>query len=122
MTATASAPTTALRVQARPAGFLVDVASVARRAIRQIPREPEAVIPALIVPIFFYVLNIGALSKITHAAARIQLQGLRTPRGRRLRRHGRVPGVRARHRHPERLLRPAHDHAGPPAPAAARAS
>ena len=62
MTSTASSPTTALRVQARPAGFFVDVASVARRAIRQIPREPEAVVPALVVPIFFYVLNVGALS------------------------------------------------------------
>jgi DNA-binding winged helix-turn-helix (wHTH) protein len=62
VTSTASSPTTALRVQARPAGFFVDVASVARRAIRQIPREPEAVVPALVVPIFFYVLNVGALS------------------------------------------------------------
>ena len=32
---------TTVAVQARPAGFLVDLASVARRAIRQIPREPE---------------------------------------------------------------------------------
>jgi len=67
-TAVAPAPAPARRVQARPAGFVVDVASVARRAIRQIPREPEAVIPALIVPIFFYVLNIGALSTVTRTA------------------------------------------------------
>ena len=92
MVSTASAPTTALRVQARPAGFFVDVASVARRAIRQIPREPEAVIPALIVPIFFYVLNIGALSKITAPGRRLQLQVLRASGGGRLRRHRRVAG------------------------------
>jgi len=67
------------RVQARPAGFAVDVASVARRAIRQIPREPEAVIPALIVPIFFYVLNIGALSNITRAATHISFKAFELP-------------------------------------------
>ena len=55
------------------------MASVARRAIRQIPREPEAVIPALIVPIFFYVLNIGALSKITHQAAGFSFKSFELP-------------------------------------------
>ncbi len=79
MAATTSAPTTALRVQARPAGFFVDVASVARRAIRQIPREPEAVIPALIVPVFFYVLNIGALSKITHEVGHFSFKSFELP-------------------------------------------
>ncbi len=79
MVVTAGAPTTALRVQARPAGFFVDVASVARRAIRQIPREPEAVIPALIVPIFFYVLNIGALSKITHDVGHFSFKSFELP-------------------------------------------
>ena len=77
MTTTAIASTG--RVQARPAGFVVDVASVARRAIRQIPREPEAVVPALIVPIFFYVLNIGALSAVTHAAAHIEFKAFELP-------------------------------------------
>lgn len=67
------------RVQARPAGFLVDVASVARRAIRQIPREPESVVPALIVPVFFYVMNVGALSKVTHAAAGIEFKAFELP-------------------------------------------
>jgi len=75
----ASAPTTALRVRARPAGFVTDVASMARRAIRQIPREPASVIPALIVPIFFYVLNIGALSQITHAAAHLDFKAFELP-------------------------------------------
>ncbi|HUY23428.1 MAG TPA: ABC transporter permease [Acidimicrobiales bacterium] len=79
MTSTVAPASTALRVQARPAGFVVDVASVARRAIRQIPREPEAVIPALIVPIFFYVLNIGALSTVTHAAVHIDFKAFELP-------------------------------------------
>jgi len=79
MTSTTASSPGALRVQARPAGFVVDVASVARRAIRLIPREPEAVVPALIVPIFFYVLNIGALSNITHAAAHINFKSFELP-------------------------------------------
>ncbi|HLX89505.1 MAG TPA: ABC transporter permease [Acidimicrobiales bacterium] len=55
------------RVTARPAGFVLDMASVARRALRAIPREPEQMVTALIVPMFFYILNVGALSKISHA-------------------------------------------------------
>lgn len=49
---------------ARPAGFLADLASVAGRALRQITRELEAVIPALVVPVFFFVVNIGALQDL----------------------------------------------------------
>jgi len=45
---------------ARPSSFARDVATVARRAVRSLTREPEFVIPALAVPIFFFVVNIGA--------------------------------------------------------------
>ncbi|HVM64704.1 MAG TPA: ABC transporter permease [Acidimicrobiales bacterium] len=64
MTAAVDAPVTAPVVRARPAGFAADVLSVAGRAVRQIPREPESVIPALIVPVFFFVVNVGALEKL----------------------------------------------------------
>ena len=49
-------------VRARRAGFAADLVSVAGRAIRRLPREPEVVIPALIVPVFFYFVTIGALA------------------------------------------------------------
>jgi len=51
-------------VHARPAGFFRDLRSVAGRALRAVPREPEFMIPAIIVPVFFYFVNIGALEKL----------------------------------------------------------
>lgn len=48
-------------VRARKASFLADVWSVAIRALRALPREPEAIIPALIIPVFFFAVNIGTL-------------------------------------------------------------
>jgi len=52
-------------VQAHPAGFFKDLLTVAGRALRAIPREPEAVIPALLIPLFFFMVNTGSLSKIS---------------------------------------------------------
>jgi ABC-2 type transport system permease protein len=52
-------------IRAREAGFAADVVSVAGRALRLIPRDPESVIPALVVPLFFFVVNVGSLQKIT---------------------------------------------------------
>jgi ABC-2 type transport system permease protein len=59
---TAAAP--ALPVAARPAGFFRDCVSIAGRALRAVPREPEFMIPAIVVPVFFYFINIGALEKL----------------------------------------------------------
>jgi len=51
-------------IRARRAGFGADVLSVAGRAVRSIPREPESVIPALVVPLFFFIVNIGSLQDV----------------------------------------------------------
>ena len=69
-TAAAVATDTAA-VRARRAGFVRDAATLAGRAVRAIPREPEAVIPALIVPIFFYVINIGALQNLAQKSGTV---------------------------------------------------
>ena len=45
-----------------------DVLSVAGRALRQIPREPASVLPAVFVPAFFYAVNLGALEKFAKGA------------------------------------------------------
>ena len=50
-------------ITGREAGMLRDVVSVAGRALRQIPREPASVLPAVFVPAFFYAVNLGALEK-----------------------------------------------------------
>jgi len=46
---------------ARRAGFLHDLVSVARRALRLSIRDKEAIIPGLMVPLFFLIVNIGSL-------------------------------------------------------------
>jgi ABC-2 type transport system permease protein len=55
-------------VRASEAGFFKDVRSIAGRALRQIPREPSSVLPAIFVPAFFYAVNLGALENVAHRA------------------------------------------------------
>ncbi|MGI9612915.1 MAG: ABC transporter permease [Acidimicrobiales bacterium] len=52
---------------AKPNGFLGDLTTVSRRALRSLLREPEAIIPALTIPVFFYVVNIGALQDLAES-------------------------------------------------------
>ena len=49
------------RIIARSAGFFEDLRSISLRAIRLTWRDPEAFLPALVIPIFFFVVNVGAL-------------------------------------------------------------
>ena len=58
-------------VQARPGGFVHDVFTVAGRAVRALPREPEAVIPALLIPVFFFFVNTGSLTNLAEGAGGI---------------------------------------------------
>lgn len=52
---------------ARRANVFHDLVTVASRACRSVFREPEFIIPALIVPVFFFVVNIGALQDVAQA-------------------------------------------------------
>jgi ABC-2 type transport system permease protein len=56
-------------IRARRAGFLTDVSSIAGRALRGILREPEFVLPAIVIPLFFFAVNSGALSSLTESSA-----------------------------------------------------
>ena len=56
------APTREARpIRARQSGFWADLWSVAIRALRALPREPELVIPSVIIPVFFFAVNLGTL-------------------------------------------------------------
>ena len=48
-------------IRARKAGFLRDLLSVARRAVRSISRDMETLIPALLIPVFMFAVTVGAL-------------------------------------------------------------
>ena len=54
-------PRTGGTIRARRASPWADLWSVAIRALRALPREPEVIVPALIIPIFFFGVNIGTL-------------------------------------------------------------
>jgi ABC-2 type transport system permease protein len=63
----------------RQAGFRRDIASVAGRALRQIRREPTSVIPAVFVPAFFYVVNLGALENVAHHVSGLNYKAFLIP-------------------------------------------
>jgi len=52
-------------IKAKPAGFFSDLWTVAARALKAIPKEPEAIIPALVIPLFFFIVNVGSLSDVS---------------------------------------------------------
>jgi ABC-2 type transport system permease protein len=52
-------------IRARPASFLRDVSAIAGRALRAVPRELETVIPPIFIALFFFVVNIGTLQRVT---------------------------------------------------------
>ncbi|HXX60096.1 MAG TPA: ABC transporter permease [Candidatus Sulfotelmatobacter sp.] len=65
--------------EARRAGLLRDLIAVARRAVRQVVREPAAIIPALVIPVFFFVVNVGALQKLAGAAGTTDYAAFQLP-------------------------------------------
>jgi ABC-2 type transport system permease protein len=53
---------------ARRAGFAADVATLGRRAVILMGRDLAGVIPAIVVPLFFFVVNVGSLQDQTERA------------------------------------------------------
>jgi ABC-2 type transport system permease protein len=52
-------------IRPRPTGFFHDTFTVAGRAIRAVPRDLEAVVPPVLIAIFFFIVNIATLETIT---------------------------------------------------------
>ncbi|MBI4198575.1 MAG: ABC transporter permease, partial [Chloroflexi bacterium] len=66
-------------VHARKAGFFADLLTVAGRALRSLRRDPEAVIPALVIPIFFFVMNVGALQDFAERIPGLDYKAFQLP-------------------------------------------
>jgi len=63
------APTTSVKaLRARPAGFAHDVSAIAGRALRGVPRDLEAVMPPIFIALFFFIVNIATLQRLTQSA------------------------------------------------------
>jgi ABC-2 type transport system permease protein len=60
-------PTPQELLQPRPAGFAHDVASIAGRALRAVPRDLESVLPPLFIAAFFFIVNLATLENLTEA-------------------------------------------------------
>jgi ABC-2 type transport system permease protein len=66
-------------IRGRRAGFLSEVAAVAGRALRSIKRDPETVIPALIIPVFFFVVTVGALQDMAETIPGVNFKAFQLP-------------------------------------------
>jgi ABC-2 type transport system permease protein len=64
----ATVPARPSAVRARPAGFAHDLASIAGRALRAVPRDLEAVVPPIFIALFFFVVNVGTLQDLTESS------------------------------------------------------
>src|SRR5499427_724950 len=62
---TITTTTSAAVIRARPAGFLRDLSAIAGRALRAVPRDPAAVAPPVFIALFFFIVNIATLKKLT---------------------------------------------------------
>jgi ABC-2 type transport system permease protein len=60
-------------------GFVGDLLTVARRSLRGALREPAAVIPALIIPVFFFAVNVGSLGNLANAVAGFDYTAFQLP-------------------------------------------
>jgi ABC-2 type transport system permease protein len=54
-------------IGARPAGILRDLSSIAGRALRAVPRDLTSVVPPVFIALFFFIVNIATLKKVTSA-------------------------------------------------------
>jgi ABC-2 type transport system permease protein len=58
---------TKLIIKPKPAGFFADLLTMTIRSIRSMSREPEYLIPSIIIPVFFFAVNVGSLETVGNA-------------------------------------------------------
>ena len=59
--------------------FMHDLLTVAGRALRGAARDPAAVFPALIIPIFFFAVNVGSLGGVANAMTGLDYTAFQLP-------------------------------------------
>ena len=64
---------------ARRGGFFRDTLSVAGRALRSVRRDPEVTVPALFIPVFMYVVTVGALNDIAEGIPGLNYRAFQIP-------------------------------------------
>jgi ABC-2 type transport system permease protein len=66
-------------LRARKAGFLRDLISVSGRAVRSVSRDPETTIPALVIPVFMYIMTVGALEDFAESIPGLDYRAFQLP-------------------------------------------
>ncbi len=67
------------RVKARRAGFISDLMALGTRSVRSLSRDVETIIPALIIPGFFYAVNLGALQDFAEQIPGLDYKAFQLP-------------------------------------------
>ena len=63
----------------RKAGFFRDIAAVSERALRSVARDTETTIPALVIPVFMYLMTIGALEDFAERIPGLDYRAFQLP-------------------------------------------
>ena len=66
-------------IQGRKAGFIPDLISVSERAVRSVFRDPETTIPALIIPVFMFIMTVGALEDFAKSIPGLDYRAFQLP-------------------------------------------
>jgi ABC-2 type transport system permease protein len=73
-------PLEQIRTEPRGAGFVNDVTVVAGRALRAVPRDLESVMPPVFIALFFFLVNVGTLQRLTeHNIAGFDFRAFQLP-------------------------------------------
>ena len=66
-------------IQGKKAGFIRDLVSVSERAVRSVARDPETTIPALVIPVFMYIMTVGALEDFAESIPGLDYRAFQLP-------------------------------------------
>ena len=64
---------------AKRGGFLKDTVSVAERSLRSVLRDMEVTIPALVIPVFMYIMTVGSLQDVAEGLPGVNYREFQLP-------------------------------------------